>query len=92
MPESRRARRGKHGTSDAVSGRDPGVGTARRTVEQRSARFVTAADVGSGRQLLVFQLRLSIFAAMMKSLSVRPSILWVHSVISALPQANRISG
>src|SRR5271167_855731 len=27
----------------------------------------------------------SIFAAMMKSLSVRPLILWVHKVISALP-------
>src|SRR6266567_4372633 len=28
----------------------------------------------------------------MKSLSVRPSILWVHKVISALPQASKMSG
>ena len=35
---------------------------------------------------------LSIFAAMMKSLCVRPSILCVHMVISALPQVSRMSG
>jgi hypothetical protein len=34
----------------------------------------------------------SILAAMMKSLCVRPSILCVHNVISALPQASRMSG
>ena len=35
---------------------------------------------------------LSILAAMMKSLWVRPSILCVHIVISALPQVSRMSG
>ena len=34
----------------------------------------------------------SIFAAMMKSLWVRPSILCVHRVISAFPHASRMSG
>ena len=36
--------------------------------------------------------RRSILAAIMKSLSVRPSILWVQRVVSTLPQLSRMSG
>lgn len=40
----------------------------------------------------VIEFFLSIFAARMKSLSVKPSILWVQIFISALPQPKQMSG
>ena len=54
-------------------------------------------EPGRKRFLIATQVRYSplsrsIFAAIMKSLSVKPLILCVHSVISALPQASRMSG
>jgi hypothetical protein len=58
-------------------------GLARRTAD--------ACD-STNRELSQPSFSKSIFAAMMKSLSDNPSILWVHRVISAFPQASKISG
>jgi len=67
-------------------------GTGSRAVGPPSERCDTAAQFRSSIQASCRGYNLSILAARMKSLSVRPLILWVHVVISALPQPSRMSG
>ncbi len=71
---------GKHGRGQAV----PSDTTNQKTNKTGLVR---------GSSLINYRLyNLSILAAMMKSLSVRPSTLWVQMVIPTLPQVSRMSG